>query len=107
MVVAEPGEQPGQGRDRRDVVAVARLETWIMDQSCVNQCPAPHLAGAPPLVAAHPLAAVAALVLGPDAPGLEVVFRIVAPLPPVRVVVTQGCGLPSLPGPDPSRGGGG
>ena len=93
-----------------------------MYQSCIsNQCPAPHLAGAPPLVAAHPLAAVAALVLGPDAPGLEVVFWVVAPLPPVRVVVTQvrvvvtqvrvmmtqGCGLPSFPRPDPSRGGGG
>ena len=36
VVVAEPGEQPGQGRDRRGVVAVARLETWIMDQSVTS-----------------------------------------------------------------------
>ena len=32
VVVAEPGEQPGQGRDRRRVGAVTRLMTWIMDQ---------------------------------------------------------------------------
>ena len=45
--------------------------SWISHVS-VTSAPHPHLAGAPPLVAAHPLATFAALVLGPDAPGLEV-----------------------------------
>ena len=37
VVVAEPGEQPGQGRDRRGVVAVARLETRISHVSVMYQ----------------------------------------------------------------------